>query len=184
MSAYTKIYVPGLVAGEDQSKPVFLLGVDDGNGGMTLKSTLTVGDIEIGAVELKDGATDTRATVNAANTARTVGTTVLAVQVIDAAGNVLPSRPVGTPTDGSGTITLGGTAQQVFAANVNRRYFVFQNNSDIDYWINWGVAAVASQPSIQIVAGGSYENPPHFCPTGTISVIGATTGKPFTAKEA
>ncbi len=96
-----------------------------------------------------------------------------------------PSNPgAGALTDRSGAITSGGTAQQVAAANASRRYFLFQNNSDTDCWINFGVTAVASQPSIKIVAGGSYENPPHFCPTGLISVIGGTTGKTFTAEEA
>ena len=53
-----------------------------------LPVTIGAGDIEIGAVELKDGATDTRATINAANTARTTATTVVAVQQVDEAGNV------------------------------------------------------------------------------------------------
>lgn len=95
-----------------------------------------------------------------------------------------PATPVGTPTDRSGTIASGGVAQQVAAANAARRWFLFQNNSDTDCWINFGVTAVANQPSIKIVAGQSYENPPQFCPVGLISVIGATTGKTFTCKEA
>ena len=90
----------------------------------------------------------------------------------------------GAVTDRSGTITSGGTAQTLAAALATRRYFLFQNNSDIDMWINFGATAVASQPSIKILAGGSYENPAHFCPNALISVIGATTGKTFTAKEA
>lgn len=45
-------------------------------------------DIEIGAVELKDGATDNRAVINAANTTRTATDKVLLVQQLDATGNV------------------------------------------------------------------------------------------------
>lgn len=53
-----------------------------------LPVTLTTGDIEIGAVELKDGATDTRATINAANTVRAVTDNVVLVQSVDASGKV------------------------------------------------------------------------------------------------
>ena len=56
--------------------------------------TLTAGDIEIGAVELKDAATDSRASIEAANTARTTATKVVAVQHVDATGAVLPASPV------------------------------------------------------------------------------------------
>ena len=55
---------------------------------------LSTGDIEIGAVELKNASTDDRANILAANTARTTATKVLAVQHVDAAGNVLPASPV------------------------------------------------------------------------------------------
>lgn len=89
----------------------------------------------------------------------------------------------GAVTDRSGTIAAGGTAQQVMAANTTRKYLFYQNNSDTDQWINWGVVAVANEPSIKIVAGASYENPAHFCPSGLISVFCATTGKTFTSKE-
>lgn len=52
-------------------------------------TTLITGDLELGAVELKDAGTDTRANILAANTARTTATIVVATQPIDAAGNVL-----------------------------------------------------------------------------------------------
>jgi hypothetical protein len=90
----------------------------------------------------------------------------------------------GALTDRSGTIAAGGTAQQVAAANATRKYLFFQNNSDTDMWINFGVVAVANQPSILVKAGANYENPAHFCQNALISVMCATTGKTFTAKEA
>ena len=72
-------------------------------------ATLNAGDIEIGAVELKDGTTDTRGTVNAANTARTTATTVLAVQTIDAAGNVVSALLDGaTYTPGTQNLNIPG----------------------------------------------------------------------------
>ncbi len=61
-------------------------------GGIT--ATIAAGDIEIGAVELKNASTDDRASITAANTARTTGTLVLAVQTVDATGNVQSATPV------------------------------------------------------------------------------------------
>ncbi len=98
--------------------------------------------------------------------------------------NKVDATTPGALTDRSGTITTGGTAQQIMAANAARRYLFIQNNSDTGLWYNLGVTAVASQPSIFLAAGASYENPAHFCPSGLVSVIGATTGKIFSAKEA
>jgi len=102
----------------------------------------------------------------------------------DGSVSTTPTPTSSALTDRSGTITSGGSAQTIAAANASRKYLLFQNNSDIDMWINFGVTAVANQPSIKIVAGGYYENPAHFCPSGLVSVIGATTGKTFTCKEA
>jgi len=53
----------------------------------TNESTIEA-DIQLGAVEIKDAATDTRAVVNDANTARTTSTDALVVQNVDAEGHV------------------------------------------------------------------------------------------------
>ena len=86
-----------------------------------------------------------------------------------------------TPVSKSGTVTTGGTAQQVSAANASRKGFSFQNNSDTDMWLSELATAVASQPSIKIAAGAYYEFPYAF--PGALSLICATTGKTFTARE-
>lgn len=105
-------------------------------------AVISTGDVEIGAVELKNSNTDDRANVLAANTARTTGTIVLATQPIDAAGNVLgrtaantarttatlvdPVQPVGadgvilgktptTLTGGAKTVTTAGTGEALGA---------------------------------------------------------------------
>lgn len=98
-------------------------------------------------------------------------------------------RPIttatGTLTDGSGTITTGGTAQLVFAANPNRRYLLIQNQSSGVLWFNWTATAVEGQPSAQLAAnGGSFVMESGFVSTEAISIIGATTGQAFTAKQA
>lgn len=91
--------------------------------------------------------------------------------------------PSGALTDRSGTITAGGTAQQVMAANAARQYLLYQNTSDTDQWINFGVVAVAASPSIKIAPSGSFEMERSFVSTQYVSVFCATTGKAFTAKE-
>lgn len=77
----------------------------------TANVTLSAGDIEIGAVELKNASTDERASIEAANTVRTNATKVLAVQHVDAAGNVLPASPViGAGSAAIGSVKDGGPA--------------------------------------------------------------------------
>jgi hypothetical protein len=85
--------------------------------------------------------------------------------------------------DKSGSCTTGATAQDIAAADGGRRYFYFQNLSDTDMWLNFGVTAVADQPSIKMVA--SVLTPLVFdvaVPTGRVSMLCATTGKKFTCK--
>lgn len=84
--------------------------------------------------------------------------------------------------DGSGTITAGATSQVVFAANANRRYLFLLNDSDTDAWVNFGTAAVASQPSIKIPANGGFFEP-LVVSNQSVNIIGATTGKTFVAKQ-
>lgn len=87
-----------------------------------------------------------------------------------------------TYVDRSGALNADATSQVIAPANAQRTYFLFQNVSDIDMWINFGTAAVADKPSIKVLAGGNYE--PLVPPLGTVNVIGATAGKKFVCKEA
>lgn len=100
-------------------------------------------------------------------------------------GTVTPTPTVGALTDRSGTMTLGGTSQQLAAANATRKYFFFENVSAEDMWINFGSAAVANQPSIRVLHdGGSFTMEGSFVSNQTINVVSATTTSAFTAKEA
>lgn len=95
--------------------------------------------------------------------------------------------PAGSLIDGSGSIATGGTAQQVFTQNTGRQYFILQNISSGDLWVNFGTTAVQDQPSIKLVAGASLEFSAAgtgVVPTALVSVIGATTGQKFVAKQA
>ncbi len=85
--------------------------------------------------------------------------------------------------DRSGTITSGGSAQTLMAANSARRGFWIQNQSSGDLWISELGTAAATQPSIQIGAGAFYESLATGTPVSAISIFGATTGQAFAARE-
>lgn len=91
----------------------------------------------------------------------------------------LSTLPAGT--DRSGSITDGGTAQQLAAANVSRKSLTVQNISDADMWINeiGGTAAVDTAGSWKVPAGSVFS----VSTNRAISIVGATTGKKFTATE-
>lgn len=89
----------------------------------------------------------------------------------------------GALTDRSGTITAGGAAQTLAAANPARRYLLIQNASAADLWINFTTAAVIDSPSIKLSAGDAFSMAAEYVSNQLISIIGATTGQKFTAKE-
>lgn len=89
----------------------------------------------------------------------------------------------GTVVDKSGTITAGGTAQTAIASNAARNGFSIQNQSTGDLYFNTLAAAVVGQPSIRVGPGLLYETPANGFGTGAVSIIGATTGQAFAARE-
>lgn len=98
------------------------------------------------------------------------------------ASSVTPDRV--SLTDRSGSITAGGTAQTAMNANSSRKYLLIQNNSSGNLWFNFGIAAVQNQPSILLQPGQSFVMEDRVISTQSVSIIGATTGQTFTAKEA
>ena len=87
-------------------------------------------------------------------------------------------------TDRGGTITAGGTAQPLMAANANRRGFLIQNqHASADLYVNCLATASAGPTSLKIPAGALYETGPHHSGTGACSVFGATSGQAFYARE-
>jgi hypothetical protein len=95
--------------------------------------------------------------------------------------SVVPSG--GALTDRSGSIATGGVSQQVAAAQSTRAYLIFVNCSDTTMWINFGVDAVADQPSIPVVAMGSYVFEASFVSTQALHVICGSNAKSYTCKE-
>jgi hypothetical protein len=92
--------------------------------------------------------------------------------------------PALTCTDRSGTITVGGTAQSLMAANPLRRGYRVQNVSSADLWLNdTGNPATAAPPSIKLVPNALYENPIWGVSSAAVSIFGAATGQAFAAME-
>lgn len=100
-----------------------------------------------------------------------------------AATGGVPTTPAALPsgTDRSTTITAGGTAQVLAAANASRKGLKGQNISSGDLWINevGGTAAADTVGSNRIPSGATFS----ISTNRAISIIGATTGQKFTALE-
>jgi hypothetical protein len=110
------------------------------------------------------------------------------VTLVDSSGAAL-ALPVkanpGSLTNRSGTIATGGTAQNAAAALSTRVYLFLLNpvtETEV-LWFSTVAAAVAASPSIPLYPGQSFEFNGTFCPSGAISVIAATTGHVFIARE-
>lgn len=84
-------------------------------------------------------------------------------------------------TNRSGAIAVGGTAQQLAAANADRRSLNIQNISAGDLWVNEiGADATADTAgSWKVPAGAVFTSSTNRA----ISIVGATTGQKFTATE-
>ena len=88
-----------------------------------------------------------------------------------------------TPTDKSGSITTGGSAQVAMAALSTRKGYFFQNISSEVMWGSWvGTAAPNTAGSFHIQPNGILRNTTP-CETTALSIYGATTAKVFTAWE-
>lgn len=81
------------------------------------------------------------------------------------------------------TITAGGTAQTALAANTARTGYEIQNQSTGTLWFSDVATAVAGEPSFEIAPGATYWTPDTYRPKGAVSIIGATTGQAFAARQ-
>jgi hypothetical protein len=101
-------------------------------------------------------------------------------------GNVGGRQNV-TPNDCSGTIAVGGTAQNAFAASATRRGFIVMNLSTDEMWISFTGAAAANgtgsyglSPATATTPGGSFSSPLGFGINTALSIVAATNGDKFT----
>lgn len=96
----------------------------------------------------------------------------------------LKGTPV-TPTNRSGSVTTGNSAQVLMAANANRSGFCVQNlDPTEDLYISvTGTASAAPGSKLIPADGGYYETPATGAPTTAVSVFSTKTGHQFTAEE-
>jgi hypothetical protein len=103
---------------------------------------------------------------------------------IDLANGVTSLPQTGNVTEASTkTITTGGTHQQVFAANADRKFLLIQNVSDTDMNLGIGYNPTASTGIFLSKSGGGVVFESGFIPTQEIRILCATTGKAFVALQ-
>ena len=98
-----------------------------------------------------------------------------------------PSVLIGAAgADGSTTITLGGTAQNLFAGATPTNGFEICNpDATNDLWVSDSTTAAANGTGSYRVAanGGTYTTPPGYKPIGAVSIVGAVTAQKITARK-
>lgn len=140
----------------------------------------------VGTVKTAVDLTTTGVTAMSAKLPATLGTKAAAgsLAVTPSSDGVFLTKPSNnTPTNISGTLAVANTQQSFAAAKANRTGFWFQNNSTGDLWISAIANAVIGQPSLRVAAGALYESPAGAAGVGALSVIGATQGQAFSARE-
>jgi hypothetical protein len=100
-------------------------------------------------------------------------------------GAAAPTVTRGALTDGSGTVTTGGTSQQVFASLTTRSYLMCQNPTSATetLFVNIGVAASTAGGSIELAPGSSITFSNNFIPTGTVNLTAATAAHRYLCKQ-
>jgi hypothetical protein len=134
---------------------------------------------------------------SAPGTAGTPSTNVVSIQgvssgtVVPVSGTVTNNNAVNvTPTDCSGTVTTGGTAQNAFTAQTTLHGFTIVNIDTTEVlWISFTTTAAASgsgsyplqaATATTFAGAGSFTAPPGFGLNHALSVIATTTSHKFT----
>lgn len=99
--------------------------------------------------------------------------------------NITISSQVSVFTDRSGTITTGGTAQQVMTINAVRHYYIFQNISTGDFWYSFTnpTPTPGGLGCFKVTPGGTTTPDPQFVTSQAMYLYGATTGQAFSLSE-
>ena len=114
--------------------------------------------------------------------------------LLQASASNMPDSGMATPiklsgnstTDGSTTLTTGGTAQNLFSGTVpSNGYSICNPDPTNDLWVSDSATAAANgQGSIRIAAnGGYYATEPGQKPMSAVSIIGTVTGQKITARR-
>ena len=91
-----------------------------------------------------------------------------------------------TSSDGSTTISAGGTAQNLFSGTTPTNGFEVCNpDATNDLWVSDSTTAAANGTGSYRVAanGGTYTTPVGYKPIQAVSIVGAVTGQKITARR-
>lgn len=105
--------------------------------------------------------------------------------VCNSTSGSVTAGPLGvTPTDKSGTIASGGTAQTAIALNASRKGWCIQNPPTATevLYVRSGTTATTTT-GVTLSAGQQACSLPGLIDTGLISVLGATTSHAFQGTE-
>lgn len=82
-----------------------------------------------------------------------------------------------------GTVVAGGTAQTLWPFTCARGWAIYNPSSTDGLWVSSSTTAGPNIPGcIYIPPLGGYETPSGYRPVGYVSLYGAVTGQPFTAR--
>jgi len=102
------------------------------------------------------------------------------------------ATPTGSFTDRSSSIAVGGTSQQLAAANGSRLRLQIQNpcfaagegiGTAESLFVNFGAAASSAGGSVELAPCGTYDTGAGPVTTQQVNVVAATGGHLYTAKE-
>lgn len=140
------------------------------SGKLAVDATLSTGDIEIGAVEIKNGTTDTRATVLAASAAAQATDTALVVAI--SPNNAVTTTPTTSTTGSPTSVASSLTAVTVLASNATRKGAAVYYDAAAILYVLAGTGTVSSSLYTLKMGAGFYtyyEVPASY--TGVISGI-------------
>jgi hypothetical protein len=83
----------------------------------------------------------------------------------------------------NGTIASGGTAQALFPLRIGRQGWSVQNISTGDLWVSDAGTAVVTTNGHKVPPGALLTTPDGYGSGEAVSIIGATTGQAFVARE-
>jgi len=175
------------------------VAVTDNGGSLTVDGTVTANagtNLNTSALALESTATSIKTAVETLDNA--ISGNEMQVDIVSSAaipvtdnsgsltvdGSVTALPQTGNVTEASTkTITTGGTHQQVFAANADRKFLLIQNVSDTDMNLGIGYNPTASTGIFLSKSGGGVVFESGFIPTQEIRILCATTGKAFVALQ-
>lgn len=98
-------------------------------------------------------------------------------------GQVVTEGRRGQIIDRSGSISAANVSQIIAPANTSRNFFMFQNRSSVDMFLNFTNPATNSVGSFLISPMGSLTFDGGYCPTDIINIICSQINAIYTAKE-